>query len=218
MERHILVVFPHPDDEAFGAAGTIALHAKAGTPITYLCGTLGEMGRNMGKPFFANRETLPSLREEELQEACEIMGIGDLRKMGLRDKTIEFEDREEIAKRINEVILEVQPSIVITHYPGHGVHPDHDAMGAAAVRAVEMLPKEQRPVLYCQAITRNRIEALGEPHVKIDISDLRDTKIEAIKAHRSQTQGMMANIKENLENDPALRERMLQEVFWHYPL
>ncbi|MDB5084113.1 MAG: bacillithiol biosynthesis deacetylase BshB2, partial [Bacilli bacterium] len=60
MERHVLVVLPHPDDESFGTAGAIALYTQAGIPVTYVCGTLGEMGRNMGRPFFANRETLPA--------------------------------------------------------------------------------------------------------------------------------------------------------------
>ena len=27
-ERHVLVVFPHPDDEAFRVSGTIASHVK----------------------------------------------------------------------------------------------------------------------------------------------------------------------------------------------
>ncbi len=29
-ENHILVVFPHPDDEAFSIAGTLALYINAG--------------------------------------------------------------------------------------------------------------------------------------------------------------------------------------------
>lgn len=46
--QHLLVVLPHPDDEAFGVAGTILSHKEAGHDVTYICLTLGEMGRNMG--------------------------------------------------------------------------------------------------------------------------------------------------------------------------
>jgi len=104
VERHILVVFPHPDDESFGVSGTLAMYAKKGTPITYACLTLGEMGRNMGKPPFANRETLPLIRKKELEDACKIIGIKDLRLLGFRDKTIEFEDEELLSDRIGAII------------------------------------------------------------------------------------------------------------------
>src|SRR5699024_4034633 len=103
MEKHVVVIYPHPDDESFGAAGTISKFRKEGVPVTYLCGTLGEMGRNMGSPIFANRETLPKLRKKELVEACKILDI-DLRLLGYRDKTIEYEDKQEVARHIKGVL------------------------------------------------------------------------------------------------------------------
>lgn len=216
MERHVLVVLPHPDDEAFGSAGTIALHSKAGVPVTYLCGTKGEMGRNMGRPFFANRETLPQIREQELKDACEVMGIKDLRFMGLRDKTIEFEDPERVADLIETVINELNPSLVITHYPGHGVHPDHDALGVATIIAVGRIPDEKRPKVYCHAITKNRIEVLGEPDVVFDISSVIETKLDALRAHRSQTEGMFKKWDQDLKANPAFLDRWKKEFYWTY--
>ncbi len=42
--------------------------------------TLGQMAdRN---PPFATRESLPSIRERELEEACKVIGITDLKKNG----------------------------------------------------------------------------------------------------------------------------------------
>ena len=128
-ERHVLVILPHPDDEAFGVSGTIASHVNMGTPVTYACLTLGQMGRNMGNPPFANRETLPGIRRQELKEAVRILGISDLRMLGYRDKTIEFEDDTKLANRMHALISEVNPSLVLTFYPGYSVHPDHDATG-----------------------------------------------------------------------------------------
>ncbi|NNU84847.1 bacillithiol biosynthesis deacetylase BshB2 [Geobacillus sp. BMUD] len=190
-ERHVLVVFPHPDDEAFGVSGTIAEHAQNGTPVTYACLTLGEMGRNMGVPPFANRETLPLIRKQELEEACRILGIRDLRLLGYRDKTIEFEDEEELADRIAAIAAETNPSLVITFYPGYSVHPDHDACGAAVIRALKRWPKEKRPTVHCVAFAKNCEQDLGQPDVVRDVSSVIDTKLAAIRAHRSQTEGLM---------------------------
>lgn len=39
--KRVLVVFPHPDDEAFAAAGTLAKYIDSGAGVTYACLTLG---------------------------------------------------------------------------------------------------------------------------------------------------------------------------------
>ncbi|WP_027410747.1 bacillithiol biosynthesis deacetylase BshB2 [Anoxybacteroides tepidamans] len=191
MERQILVVFPHPDDEAFGVSGTLAMHAENGTPITYACLTLGEMGRNMGTPPFATRESLPFIRKKELEEACRIIGINDLRLLGFRDKTIEFEDEQLLVGRIASIIAETNPSLIITFYPGYSVHPDHDACGAAVIQALEQLPMEQRPTVHCVAFAKNCEQDLGKPDIVRDVSSVIDKKLAAIQAHRSQTEGLM---------------------------
>ncbi|AGT30815.1 deacetylase [Geobacillus genomosp. 3] len=190
-ERHVLVVFPHPDDEAFGVSGTIAQHVQIGTPVTYACLTLGEMGRNMGVPPFANRETLPLIRKQELEEACRVLGIRDLRLLGYRDKTVEFEDENELADRIAAIVAETNPSLVITFYPGYSVHPDHDACGAAVIRALKRRPKNERPTVHCVAFAKNCEQDLGQPDVIRDVSPVIETKLAAIRAHRSQTEGLM---------------------------
>lgn len=219
-ERHLMLVYPHPDDEAFGVAGTVAHFARQGTPVTYLCGTLGELGRNMGRPFFANRETLPSVREEELLEACRVMGITELRMMGLHDKTVEFESGDALAERIRAVLEEVQPSLLITFYPGLAIHPDHDAMGAAAVEAVARMAPDRRPVVWAAAITPDAVERLGEPDVVIDIADVAGVKRAALAAHRSQTEGILADWEQRMAHDPAFAKRWgrmyTQERFWTY--
>jgi len=217
QESHILVVFPHPDDEAFGVSGTIALHTKNGTPVTYMCLTLGEMGRNLGNPPFATRESLPSIRKKELQNAAATMGIQDLRMMGLRDKTIEFEDEEKLITMVTSAIKELQPSLVISFYPEYSVHPDHDATGRAVVEALRRIEKEKRPVLHAVAFAHNSVEELGEPDVVHDVSETLDIKMATLKAHASQTQLMVGPWEEKLkERDPEVMERLTKERFWTY--
>jgi N-acetylglucosamine malate deacetylase 2 len=216
MERHVLVVFPHPDDETFGCGGTIALFAKAGVPVTYVCGTLGQMGRNMGRPFFATRESLPYVREAELVEACETIGIQRLIKLGLRDKTIEFEDPEALTDRLEQILREVRPSLVLTHYPGYAVHPDHNALGELTIRAVSRLSEEERPKVYAHAFAQACQDVLGPPDVVYDISAVAEIKMAGIRAHGSQSQVMIAR-RENGKLSEELISRFLQnESFWTY--
>lgn len=216
-ERHVLVVFPHPDDEAFGVSGTIATHVQNGTPVTYACLTLGEMGRNMGNPPFTNRENLPKIRKAELQEAARVLGIQDLRMLGYRDKTIEFEDEEKLTHTMSALIEELNPSLIITFYPGYSVHPDHDATGAAVVRAVEKLPAAARPKLNCVAFSNNCVEELGEADIINNITPVAKQKLAAIQAHRSQTEQMFKDVEEKLKNqDPQIMVWINNERFWTY--
>ncbi|EFV78023.1 hypothetical protein HMPREF1013_01708 [Bacillus sp. 2_A_57_CT2] len=216
-ERHVLVIFPHPDDEAFGVSGTISLHIDNGTPVTYACLTLGEMGRNMGNPPFATRETLPKIRKEELEEAARVLGIQDLRMLGYRDKTVEFEDEEKLANRLGVIIGETNPSLIITFYPGYAVHPDHDATGAAVIRAVKELPADKRPKVHCVAFSNNCEEEIGQADIVNDVSAVADRKVAAIKAHASQTQLMAANMEESIKKqEPEVLARMYKERFWTF--
>lgn len=223
MERHLLVVFPHPDDETFACGGTIASHAAAGTPVTYLCATRGEMGRRMGKPAFATRESLPLLREQELRQACAALGIADLRLLGICDKTVEFLDPAALAARIGAVIDEVRPSLVLTFHPVHGGHPDHCAVGAATVQAVAARPRAGRPKLLCplslqQARKLWQGEPLGVPYETVGVAHVAERKRAAIAAHRSQSEGMA----EDMARDPMIREwltrRFAEEHFVVYPV
>ncbi|WP_339159930.1 bacillithiol biosynthesis deacetylase BshB2 [Bacillus sp. FSL M8-0277] len=217
MNEHVLVMLPHPDDESFGVAGLIAQSRKRGIPVTYACGTLGEMGRNMGSPTYANRETLPELRKQELISACKEMDITDLRMLGLRDKTLEFEDDEYLADVMETIINEVKPTLIVTFYPGHGVHPDHDATGEAVIRALYRKKKEDRPVTYCMAITKNREEVLGNADITIDITDVADIKLNALRAHRTQTEGMLRELEQKLKNkEPVVQKWFDEEIFWTY--
>src|SRR5690625_541659 len=147
------------------------------------------MGRNMGSPTFANRETLPEIRKQEMEEVAEHLDI-DYRLLGYRDKTIEYDDKHEVATHIKGILEEINPSLVITHYPDYAVHPDHDALGAAAIEAVRLMDPEKRPTVWAQAITSDVEESLGQPDVSHDVRHSCGQRGDAILAHKRQVQGM----------------------------
>ena len=201
-ESAVLAVFPHPDDESFAAGGTLALCNEAGVRTMYLCGTYGDMGRRMGRPAFTNREALRDVRTVELRDACAVLGC-ELAFMGLRDKCIEFEDPADVAAQVRRVIEEFAPTTVITYYPGHGVHSDHDALGQATVLAVRAMPVAARPRILAVAVgdPAELREQLGEPHVRADIRGVKDRKLDALRAHRSQTETMFAHMDDGAKED-----------------
>jgi len=216
-ESQVLVVFPHPDDEAFGVSGTLAQFVDAGIPVTYACLTLGQMGRNLGNPPFATRESLPFIREQELERAAEAIGIKDLRKMGYRDKTLEFEKTEDLANMVGALIDELKPSLIISFYPGHAVHPDHEATADAVVEAVRRLPENERPKLNLVAFSHDTFDVLGSPDVVVDITGYEEQKMRVLEAHASQTGPMLKNLAADSQQAEDARDMWLKtERFYSY--
>lgn len=215
-ERAVLIVFPHPDDEAFGTSGSIIDFVSQGIPVTYLCMTLGEMGRNLGSPFFATRETLPAFRKKELMAAGDVLGCKMI-PMGLRDKTIEFLDYDKISKQVLEIINEINPSLIISHYPPYAVHPDHNACGEIIIKTLKEMPADKRPKLWLSAFSKGCEDVIGQPDIVRDIQKHAMKKLEALRAHRSQTEAMSRGWEKLIEkNDPSLKNRFLTERFWTY--
>lgn len=126
--RTLLGIFPHPDDEAYSAAGTLVLAARAGVDVHVLCATRGEAGE-IAHPSLATPETLGDVRAAELAAACRLMGAHPPHFLGYRDGTLAQVDLPEAVGRIVRVIRAVRPQVVITFGPdGVYGHPDHIAL------------------------------------------------------------------------------------------
>lgn len=190
----MVVVLAHPDDETFICGGAIARFAANGDRVTLVCATKGEMGRRLGVPPTATRESLPSLREQELREACAALGITRLVFLGLRDKTLEIQPPGYLAQRVLHYLREEQADVVVTFHEQLGGHPDHCAIGAAATNAFVLWEKEHKAAqlfFITWENVANRPEAHGFSKTqvqRIDVATHAPAKFAAFRAHRTQTQ------------------------------
>ncbi|WP_199620838.1 PIG-L family deacetylase [Paenibacillus alkalitolerans] len=191
MKRKLMAVFAHPDDESFICGGTLAKYAGSGVEITLVSATKGEMGRRMGNPPYVNRESMPHIREQELRQACAALGIRDLIFLGIRDKTVEFIDQEQLTGRIAALMEEADPDVVLTFHERLGGHPDHCAIGKAATAAFHRTRRKGSLYFITYGDAMEHPERYGYTKndvVKIDISDQLDAKLAAYRAHRCQTE------------------------------
>lgn len=135
----LLVVFGHPDDESL-VGGAISLYASRGFPVTMLCATRGEAGE-IAEGSGATPETLPRVREQELRDAANVLGVHDVRFLEYRDSGMEGtpENRDprslnmtppdRVVAAITAVIRDARPDVIVTwdESGGYG-HPDHVAV------------------------------------------------------------------------------------------
>jgi LmbE family N-acetylglucosaminyl deacetylase len=70
----ILGVFAYPDDETFCAGGTFAKYIASGAEVMVVSATHGEAGQ-IRSPRVATRRTLAAVREQELRQACQSLGV-----------------------------------------------------------------------------------------------------------------------------------------------
>jgi N-acetylglucosamine malate deacetylase 2 len=196
MNRSILLVFAHPDDESFGVSGTVKKYTQQGVPVDLVCATRGEVGARLDVP--ENIDT-GTAREAELRAAAAIMGIRDIYFLGYIDGEMDKADTEQVIDKIANIMRRVEPEIVITFGPdGISGHSDHIAVGKAATEAFKRLSAESSGPrkLYYVTIAESAVpnaEDFGvatrpdkEVTISTDISEFLDLKIQAIAAHRSQ--------------------------------
>jgi N-acetyl-1-D-myo-inositol-2-amino-2-deoxy-alpha-D-glucopyranoside deacetylase len=142
----LLAVFAHPDDELL-YGGLLADCAARGTRVTLATATTGDAGR-VHDPSLEPVADLSALRVQELQLACERLGIDPPRLLGFRDsgrgarlrrdeaRALVNVDLLEVARAILDVIRDVRPHVILTHDPlGGYYHPDHMAVHRAATAA-----------------------------------------------------------------------------------
>src|SRR6185436_15925293 len=128
MDRCILFVFAHPDDESFSGAGTAMKYAAAGVRSVLVTATRGERGK-AGDPPICAPDDLPACRERELREAGRIIGFDELHILDYRDRELAEAPPDDIRRSLVSLIRRVRPSIVATFDPnGFNVHPDHVAI------------------------------------------------------------------------------------------
>lgn len=127
-------VIAHPDDDAYGIAGTVALHADDPRfRFVLVHATDGGEG-DIREGFPATRETLGAIRRKEDEDAWKAVGRPPDRHvwLGLPDGGLDRIPQPELEKAVAEVLDDERPTVVATFGPdGIFGHPDHVAIGAA---------------------------------------------------------------------------------------
>lgn len=195
MSETALVIAAHPDDGDFGCAGYVAQLAAKGWAVDFLVCTNGAKGT---EDRAMTRERLVSLRREEQREACRRMGARDVYFLDHEDGELVY-DRvllEEVVRHIRRV----RPHTVLTHDPTDIIirdsfinHPDHRAVGTAALDAVYPTARDHLnfPEHLEQGLEPHKVREVllwstNHPNFDVDITPQVDAKIFALSAHVTQ--------------------------------
>jgi 4-oxalomesaconate hydratase len=212
----ILSIGAHPADVFDQSGGAMAHHAARGDYVGCICLTTGariddaviadQMQRAERIPESAALVKLIAERAEikaqEARKACHILGFDDIRFLGLDDGV--FRVTDDLIKKVAMLIREMQPDIVLTHFPfeGDGIADPHAVAGQVALHAIQFAnmvdPDDRRPPhriaqaffwgIGAARVRRNLWDARGGYYndVFVDITDVIDKKFAALECMESQ--------------------------------
>ena len=188
-DRRALVIGAHPDDNEFGAGGTVAKLAAQGYQVTFIIATNGNKGSH--DPEMSPYQ-LSATREIEQRAAAAALGVQQV--IFLRNNDGELEPTPALRAEIALYIRHFKPHLVFTHDPWkhYMLHPDHRAVGFAVIEGIVSARDHLfLPGLGQIGITVWRPEALllwgaEQPDYFEDVSDFAEQKLAALIEHHTQ--------------------------------
>ena len=174
--NRVLVVSPHPDDEAVGCGGTLRRHVVDGDAVHVIFLTSGEEGGHGRDP-----DETAQVREREAIQAVRLLGFGEPEFWREPDGAIRATD--ELVARLVGAIEKLRPSFVYVPHAGE-MHADHQQAFLAVRQALATTQpsKKPRPLVRLFEVW-TPIQEMDEI---VDISEFIEEKIEAVRVYESQ--------------------------------
>ena len=182
MKLDILVFAAHPDDAELSCSGTIAKHVTLGKKVGIVDLTRGELGTRGSA----------EIRDQEAAESAKVLQLTARHNLRMADGFFAYNRENQI--KIVEQVRRFQPEMVFLNAV-EDRHPDHakgarlqsDAVFLSGLRKIETTwegsaQEAWRPKQVFHYIQDYYIK----PDVIVDVSDHWETKMNSIKAFKSQ--------------------------------
>ncbi|OGO06745.1 MAG: LmbE family protein [Chloroflexi bacterium RBG_13_57_8] len=202
-EVYLMVISPHPDDCEFGVAGTVARLTKEGKPVVYIICTNGDKGTG-------DRTLTPAklakIREKEQSAAAKVLGVKETVFLKYPDQGLE--DCHEFRRDLVRQIRQFRPFVVATAdpYRKYMWHRDHRITGTVAADAVFPYSRDHLsyPELLKEGLEPHKVREIWfwgseDPNLRLDITDTFETKLAALRCHKSQVGDVPPEMKARMQ-------------------
>ncbi|MBW8000471.1 MAG: PIG-L family deacetylase [Planctomycetes bacterium] len=190
MQKKILVVAAHPDDEVLGCGGTIARLAQEGNDVY-----VAILGEGITSRYESQKdvdEKLVDALRKHAHEVSNILGVKELFLYNLPDNRFDTLPLLDIVKKIEGLIEKIKPEIIFTHYDGD-LNIDHVLTVRAVLTATRPLPEQIVRKIYAFEIPSSTEWSFSQtvrafsPNVFMDISSDLEKKLEAMQVYESES-------------------------------
>jgi LmbE family N-acetylglucosaminyl deacetylase len=223
--KTVLVFSPHPDDELFGAGGTIALLNKNHNKVFIVLYTNDDKG---SYDLSMSSVRLARIRKSEEEAAEAVLGTPkeNIIWMGYHDGMLEYAPQPELTEEATAIIRRIRPDVLLSIDPGDWYvrwHKSDHRMAAVntidAVRAAEFwlyfpnqlleqhLQQYQVPSMYFYYTSPQ------DTNYRVNIDSVMALKLEAAMKHVSQFEPAIHHYRPDWDpGDKAKAEAELKKV------
>jgi bacillithiol biosynthesis deacetylase BshB1 len=183
MKLYVLAFGVHPDDVELSCSGTLINEVKKGNAAGVIDLTQGELG---------TRGTIDT-RNKEAADAAVIMGLAVRENLKMRDGF--FKNDEEHQLKVIRAIRKYQPEVILANvlddrHPDHGRagHLIREAAFLSGLSKIETFDDDGKPQERWRAkqVLHYIQDRFYEPNLIVDISDVFEQRMEAVKAYATQ--------------------------------
>ena len=182
----ILVIAAHFDDEVYGCGGTIAKLVNEGHEIDVCVLT-----DSCSSQYKGHAHEMIAQKKAESEEVNKILGIKETHTFDYPDMQLDTVPHVELNKAIEQCVIEINPEVVYTHHGGD-VNKDHRLVFESTMVAVRPMEDSSVKRVLCYEVPSSTEWApptpsnMFAPNVFVDIEDVVEKKIDAIKAYNSE--------------------------------
>jgi len=205
MKIDLLAFAAHPDDVELSCAGLLMVEKKFGKTTGIIDLSLGELG---------TRGT-PEIRKQESTAAAKILGVDIRENLYMADGFFRNDEAHQV--KVIEAIRKYRPEIILCNAPSDR-HPDHgrgaklvsDASFLSGLSKIETISdgvaqEAWRPKYVLHFIQDRYLK----PDFVVDITDVFERKMEAIKTYSSQFHNPAMDEPETYISKPEFLESVL---------
>ncbi|WP_107942125.1 PIG-L deacetylase family protein [Metasolibacillus fluoroglycofenilyticus] len=182
MNKKIVIVTPHPDDETLGCGGTILKNIERGYKVIWLIITkAGNFVSNEWK----------DKRAREIKRVTRLYKFEKTIELNFEAAALDQVSCSRLIAGISEAFKEIQPNIVYVPYPSD-IHSDHKAVFDATMACTKWFryPSVEKVFAYETLsetdFTINPDANNFRPNVFVNIDKFLDKKIEIMNIYESE--------------------------------
>jgi len=190
INRRVLIVAAHPDDEVLGCGATIAKHVELGDEVHVVILAEGVTSRDETRNRMLHNAELSQLAEASFK-VKEILGASSLTLHDFPDNRMDSVDLLDIVKVIEQHLERVLPEIIYTHHGGD-VNIDHCLTHQAVITACRPFPQQfVKTLLFFEVPSSTEWQIAGSapsfnPNWFVDVTSTLAIKQHALSVYESE--------------------------------